>query len=282
MADLRGRIALVTGASRGVGKGIARGLGEAGATVYVTGRSANPGDDARGSLAQTVAEIDALGGVGIAAPCDHADDAAVERVFARVRAEHGRLDVLVNNVMSTPQAADLPPGAKSQWDLHPFWEMPLSLWDAFHRVGLRSHYVASAYAAPLLLASEGGLIVHVSAPGAVRYVNNVPYGAGKAALEKLSADMAVELKPHAVASVTLWPGFIRTEDVLLSRDVYPDLSRTSSPLYPGRAVAALAADPNVLAKSGTRLSIADLAQEYGFTDPEPAPPAPAAAKGGRT
>src|SRR5690348_13174627 len=124
MADLKGKIALVTGASRGVGKGIARGLGEAGATVYVTGRSAGAGDDARGSLAETVAEIDALGGHGIAAPCDHADDAAVSRVFARVRDEHGRLDVLVNNVMSTPQAADLPAGKKSQWDLHPFWEMP--------------------------------------------------------------------------------------------------------------------------------------------------------------
>jgi len=277
MADLKGRIALVTGASRGVGKGIARGLGEAGATVYVTGRSAHAADDARGSLDRTVAEIDALGGRGIAVRCDHADDAQVQRVFARVREEHGRLDVLVNNVMSTPQTSELPPGKKSQWELRPFWEMPLSIWDAYHRVGLRSHYVASALAAPLLVANGGGLIVHVSAPGAVRYVGNIPYGTGKAALEKLSADMAVELKPLAVASVTLWPGFIRTEDVLLSPDLYPDLSRTSSPLYPGRAVAALAADPNVLAKTGTKLSIADLAQEYGFTDPETAPAAPASA-----
>jgi dehydrogenase/reductase SDR family protein 1 len=140
---------------------------------------------------------------------------------------------------------------------------------------LRSHYVASAFAAPLLIGSGGGLIVHISAPGAVRYVGNIAYGVGKAAIEKLSSDMAEELKPHGVTSVTLWPGFIRTEDVLLMRDVYPDLSQTSSPIYPGRAVAALAADPDVLAKTGTRLRIGELAKEYGFTDPETAPPAPA-------
>jgi NAD(P)-dependent dehydrogenase (short-subunit alcohol dehydrogenase family) len=275
MANLKGKIALVTGASRGVGRGIALGLGEAGATVYVTARSATPADDPRGSLTGIVSAIDALGGCGVAALCDHADDAQVERVFAQVRKDHGRLDVLVNNVMSTPQRKDLPPGARSQWDLHPFWEMPLAVWDMYHRVGLRSHYVASACAVPLML-ERGGLIVHVSAPGAVRYVKNIAYGTGKAAIEKLSSDMAEELKPVRVTSVTLWPGFIRTEDVLLSRDVYPDLSQTSSPIYPGRAVAALAADPDHLAKTGTRLKIGDLAKEYGFTDPEPAPPAPAA------
>ncbi len=281
MARLTGKVALVTGASRGVGKGIARGLAEAGATVWVTARSAAKGSDPRGSLARTVEEIDALGGKGVAAPCDHADDAQVEAVFARLRAAHGRLDVLVNNVMSTPQRDELPPGKRTLFELRPFWEMPLALWDAFHRVGLRSHYVASAHAAPLLIAAGGGLIVHVSAPGATRYANNVAYGAGKAALEKLSSDMAVELKPHGVASLTLWPGFIRTEDVLAQRDAFPDLSHTSSPLYPGRAVAALAADPGVLAKTGTCQKIGDLAKEYGFIDPEPAP-APPPGTGGTT
>jgi len=271
MSDLRGKIALVTGASRGVGKGIALGLAEAGATVWVTGRSAEPGDDPRGSLARTVAEIDLLGGHGVAAPCDHADDAQVERVFARVRAAHGRLDLLVNNVMSTPQRKDLPPGKRSQWELHPFWEMPLALWDAYLDVGLRSHYVASALATPLLIAGGGGLILHVSAPGVVRYVRNIPYGVGKAGLEKLSADMAVELAPFGIASVTLWPGFIRTEDVMLSRDVYPDLSQTSSPLYPGRAVAALAAAPDAMRRTGTCLKIGDLAQEFGIVDPSSVP-----------
>ena len=126
---------MVTGASRGVGKGLALGFGEAGATVYMTGRSLEKADDPRGSLMQTADEIDGLGGVGIAVRCDHADDRQVEAVFDRVRAEQGRLDVLVNNVMSTPQRSDLPEGALSQWDLHPFWEVPISFWDAFHTVG---------------------------------------------------------------------------------------------------------------------------------------------------
>ena len=266
MRALAGRVAVVTGAGRGIGKGVALGLGEAGATVYVTGRSLDVGADARGSLTQTVDEIAELGGSGIAAQCDHTDDAQVKAVFDRVRADQGRLDVLVNNVMSTPQRAELPPGALSQWDLHPFWEMPLSVWDVFHRVGLRSHYVASVFAAPLMIETGGGLIVSVSSPGSRRYVNNVAYGVGKAAVEKLAADMAEELRIHDVASVSLWPGFIRTEDVLGQPDVYPDLSASVSQLFPGRAVAALAADPAVMEKTGQTLKASDLSAEYGFTD----------------
>ena len=263
---LAGRVAVVTGASRGVGKGVALGLGEAGATVYVTGRSLEGSEDRRGSLSRTVEEIDSLGGHGVAVQCDHAIDGQVEAVLDRVRAEHGRLDVLVNNVMSTPQRAELPAGARSQWDLHPFWEVPIAFWDTFHIVGLRSHYVASAFAAPLLIESGGGLIVCISAPGSSRYVGNIAYGVGKAGVEKLVADMAEELRPHNVTSVSLWPGFIRTEDVLAQPDVYPDLSSTHSQLFPGRAVAALANDPNLLAKTGTTLKAIELAHEYGFTD----------------
>ena len=268
MTRLTGRVAVVTGASRGVGKGVARGLGAAGATVYVTARSLHPADDPRGSLDQTVAEINALGGKGVAVRCDHADDEEVRALFERVRSEQGRLDVLVNNVMSTPQRSELPSGAKSQWDLHPFWEMPIRTWDSFHVVGLRSHYVASVFAAPLMIATGGGLIVCISAPGAIRYVNNVAYGVGKAGVEKLSADMAHELRPHNVACVTLWPGFIRTEDVLGQPDVYTNLDGTFSPIFPGRAVAALAADPRIMEKSGTRLLGRELAIEYGFDDVE--------------
>jgi dehydrogenase/reductase SDR family member 1 len=266
---LAGKVAVVTGASRGVGKGIALGLGEAGGTVYVTGRSLAPADDPRGSLSRTAEEITALGGVGIAVRCDHTDDEQVAAVFDRVRSEHGRLDVLVNNVMSTPQRAELPEGARSQWDLNPFWQVPISFWDAYHRVGLRSHYVASVFAAPLLIDGDRGLIVCVSAPGSRRYVNNVAYGVGKAGVEKLAADMAEELRPHHVASVALWPGFIRTEDVVGQPDVYPDLSSTVSQIFPGRAVAALAADPQVIEKTGQTLKASDLAAEYGFTDSEP-------------
>jgi dehydrogenase/reductase SDR family protein 1 len=266
---LTGRVAVVTGASRGVGKGVALGLGEAGATVYVTGRSLGEGDDPRGSLTQTAAEITELGGVGIPARCDHDDDADVERVFERVREEQGRLDVLVNNVMSTPQRADLPPGVPSFWEAHPFWEMPLSMWDAFHRVGLRSHYVASALAAPLLIETGGSLIVCIGAPGSQRYVNNIAYGVGKAGIEKLVADMAEELRIYGVASISLWPGFVRTEDVLAQPDLYPDTSTTVSQIFPGRAVAALAADPAVMEKTGATFRATDLAAEYGFVD-EPA------------
>jgi dehydrogenase/reductase SDR family protein 1 len=272
VGPLTGRIALVTGASRGIGKGVALGLGEAGATVYVTGRSLTASEDARGSLEQTAAEVEARGGVAVAVRCDHRDDGQVEAVFARVRADHGRLDLLVNNVMSTPQRHELPPGAQSQWDLHPFWEVPISVWDAFHLVGLRSHYVASVFAAPLLITNGAGLIVSISAPGAERYVGNVAYGVGKAAIEKLSADMAEELRPHSVASVTLWPGFTRTEDVLAQPDVYPDLSATVSQPFAGRAVAALAADPAVMERTGQRLRASDLALEYGFSDADSSEP----------
>jgi dehydrogenase/reductase SDR family protein 1 len=259
---LEGKVAVVTGASKGVGKGVALGLGEAGATVYLTGR-----DEAR--LARAAAEVDALGGKGTPVRCEHADDAQVKALFARVRAEQGRLDLLVNNVMSTPQRADLPPGALSQWDLHPFWEIPIRFWDVFHTVGLRSHYVASAFAAPLLIETGGGLIVCISSPGAIRYASNIAYGVGKAGIEKLVRDMAEELRPHNVASVSLWPGFVRTEDVLEQSDVYPDLSQTVSQIFPGRAVAALAADPEMMARTGQTLKGAELAEEYTFADDAP-------------
>jgi len=246
-------------------------LGAAGASVYVTGRSLHRSDDSRGSLAQTVEEIGAQGGEGIALRCDHADDAQVKDAFRRIAAERGRIDVLVNNAMSTPQSRELPEGARSFWDLHPFWTVPVGLWDAFNNVGVRSHYVASACAAPLLIASGGGLIVNVTSSGAARYAQCVAYGVAKAATEKLAADMAEELRPHNVASVALWPGFTRTEDVLARPDIYTDLSRTVSPRYNGLAVVALAADPRVMEKTGQRLKISELAAEYGFSDPEPVP-----------
>jgi dehydrogenase/reductase SDR family protein 1 len=217
MQVLQGRVAVVTGASRGIGKGIALALGAAGAMVYVTGRSLLLSDDPRGSLQGTMEQIEASGGMAVAVRCDHADDAQVKAMFEQIEQEQGRLDVLVNNVMATPQRGELPPGALSQWDLHPFWEVPLEFWDAFHRVGVRSHYVASVYAVPLMIRSESGLIVKISSSGAARYADNVAYGVGKAGVDKLAADMAEELRPYGVASVALWPGFTRTEDVLSHR-----------------------------------------------------------------
>ena len=168
--------------------------------------------------------------------------------------------------MSTPQPDELPPNARSFWDLHPFWEVPLKFWDSFHIVGLRSHYVASVFAAPILIATGGSVIVNISSIGAERYSENVAYGVAKAGVDKLAADMAEELRPHHVASVALWPGFTRTEDVLKQIDIFPDLEKTVSPLFNGRAVVALAADPEVFAKTGQSFRVSDLAKEYGFLD----------------
>jgi dehydrogenase/reductase SDR family protein 1 len=266
MTQLRGRVCVVTGASRGIGKGIALALGAAGATVYVTGRSLRSTDDSRGSLSSTVEQITAMGGIGISVQCDHSIDSEVQAVIRRIREEQGRLDLLVNNVMSTPQRFELPNGIDSFWDLHPFWEVPPNFWDAFHNVGLRSHYVASVYAAPLLIATGGSLIVNVSSVGASRYVGNVAYGVGKAAVDRLASDMAEELRPRNVASVALWPGFTRTEDVVGQVETYPDLAGSTSPLFNGRAVVALATDPQVMVKSGQRFRVVDLAAEYGFVD----------------
>src|SRR5439155_26854676 len=187
---LAGRVALVTGATRGIGKGIALELGAAGATVYLTGRTVDAGA-LPGTIGETVAEIAALGGIGIALRCDHRDDAQVETVFAQVRGEHGRLDVLVNNVYSSP---DLVP-----YIGRPFWELPMAAWDDVIDVGLRSHYVATAFAAPMMVERGEGLVVNVSSSGAIGYAHTVAYGVGKAALDRMTADTAHELHAHGVA-----------------------------------------------------------------------------------
>ncbi|MEV4124959.1 SDR family NAD(P)-dependent oxidoreductase [Nocardia sp. NPDC049707] len=266
---LSGRVAVVTGASRGIGKGIALELGAAGATVYITGRSAAPGR-LPGTVHATAAEIDLLGGVGIPVVCDHHDDDAAERLFERVRSEHGRLDVLVNNVYNAPAAA--------RWLGKPFWEVPPRAWDETFDIGVRSHYVASVFAAPLLIESAG-LIANISSPGAERYMHNAVYGVAKAALDRLTSDMADDLAETGVTVVSLWPGIVDTEllqmvprdkdgrrVVTLPGEGSYDLDSAESPRFPGRAVVALAADPNRRQRSGSAWRIADLAEEYGFTD----------------
>ncbi len=262
---------MVTGASRGIGKGIALELGAAGATVYVTGRTVAAGGFLPGTVGETAEAIGALGGRGVAVACDHHDDEAVAAVFDRVRAEQGRLDVLVNNVFSAP---DLAPGLGKR-----FWELPIEAWDQAIDIGVRSHYVAAVMAAPLLLDAERGLVVNISSPGAVSYAHNVPYGVGKAALDRMTADMAHELRPFGVAVVSVWPGIVRTELVSLApkdadgRQVLTlpgegafDLADAETPHFAGRAVVALAAAPDVMARSGGAYRVADLADAYGFTD----------------
>jgi dehydrogenase/reductase SDR family member 1 len=256
---LQGTVAVVTGASRGIGKGIALELGTTGAIVYVTGRTLHEGSSSwPGSITETASAVTRLGGQGIAIHCDHHNDDEVKAIFEQVQDEQGKLDVLVNNVTSfgaTPDGYPL--------DEVPFWESPIALWDEMHSVGLRSHYVAGAYAAPMMIGQHGGLIVNISAAGAVSYMFNAAYGAAKAGVDKLSADMAHDLRPHNVVVLSLWPPFTKTEKVMAEPERY-DLGRARSPQLTGRAVVALAADPKVMEKTGRVLRVIDLAAEYGL------------------
>jgi dehydrogenase/reductase SDR family member 1 len=270
--QLEGRVAVVTGASRGIGKGIAVELGAHGATVYVTGRTTAEGGILPGTVGQTAQEIDELGGHGVALACDHRDDDAVAKVFEQVRAEQGRLDILVNNVFSSP---DLAP-----WLGKNFWELPIEAWDQCIDIGVRSHYVAAALGVPLMLETGPGLIANISSAGAVAYSHNVPYGVGKAAVDRLSHDMAVELRPYGIGVVSLWPGIVATEMIVLGvprtaegRQILTlpgegdfDLADADSPRFAGRAVAALFGAPDILERSGKAFHVADLAEAYGFTD----------------
>ena len=275
MKHLEGKVTLVTGATRGIGKGIAIGLGEAGATVYITGRtqeSSNSGDNISGSLSETQEAVEEAGGVCIPVCVDHSDDEQVRLLFERIQDEQGHLDVLVNNVYSGVQALGNANG-------NPFWESEPSFWDACNNVGLRSHYVASVFAARLMTEHQQGLICTISSWGGLSYIFGVPYGAGKAACDRLAADMAVELKPHNVASLSIWPGIVGTEHIShLAAEMDESLTanpQTSAikegynwetPLLTGRVIAALAADPTVMRRTGRVQIVAELAQHYGLVD----------------
>ena len=272
MHSLHGRVALVTGASRGVGKGIALGLGEAGATVYLTGRTVQPGGSPGGmgdTLQAAAAEVTAAGGQGIAAPCDHTDDEQVRSLFARIEADHGRLDLLVNNVWGGYE--HFYDGTKF-WEEQGFWTTPLSRWDKSFDAGVRAHYVASVLAAPIMIRQGSGLIVNISFFAAGRDDRGVIYGVAKNADDRMAACMAHELRPHNVAAVSLYPGLVRTESVLAA--AHFDMSNSESPQFIGRAVAALAADPQIMQKSGQVLVAAQVALDYGFTDIDGKQPRP--------
>jgi NAD(P)-dependent dehydrogenase (short-subunit alcohol dehydrogenase family) len=268
--DLRDTVAVVTGASRGAGRAIAVELGAAGATVYVTGRSSRGGaatEGLPGTVDETAEAVAKAGGHGIPVRCDHTVDSDVEALFARVRAERVRLDLLVNNAWG---------GYEGYGDdfTAPFWEQPLERWRAMFDAGARAQFVSSRFAAPLLL-ERGGLIVGTVAWAFGDYLGNLIYDAAKATVARLAFGMAQELRPYGVASVALAPGFMRTERVLAVHAAKPfDLSGTESPAYVARAVAALAADPDVLEKTGRLLTAGELAREYGFTDEDGSQPEP--------
>lgn len=267
MKSLKNKVALVTGASRGVGRGIAKGLGEAGAIVYVTGRTENsegmPEFLKECSIYQTAAEVNQLGGTGIAQKCDHANDQEVDLLFQRIMKEQGRLDILVNNAWGGSAHA-----MQSYFFNTPFWEQPVTLWDDNYLVGLRSDYYASKLAAQIMQQQKSGLIVNISYYGGRHYFNNVAYGVCKAAIDRLSADMAYELKDRGVTVVSLYPGQVSTEGMLAYAKLDPsiDLNRMETPQFAGRCVASLALDNEAIQKTGKILITAELGEEYGLMD----------------
>jgi NAD(P)-dependent dehydrogenase (short-subunit alcohol dehydrogenase family) len=256
MQKLNTKVALVTGASRGVGKGIAHELIESGATVYITGRS--------------VADMKYISGKGIAIECDHCDDEQVRSAFRRIAAEQGRLDILVNNVWGGYE--NMVENGEFTWP-RPFWQQPLWRWDAMFQAGVRAHYLASQLAAQMMVAQRNGLIVNLSFWAAQKHIGNVAYGVSKAATDKMTADMSHELREHNVAVVSLYPGLVRTEKVLASA-AWLDLSNSESPQFIGRAVVALAGDAKIMEKTGKVLVAASLAKEYGFMDIDGKSPRP--------
>jgi len=270
---LAGKVALVTGASRGVGKGVALGLGEAGATVYLTGRTVEEGQAASllpGTLQAAAEQVTHLGGQGVAVRCDHTRDEETARVFEQIRAEQGRLDILVNNVWGGYEHFS---DGTQFWLEKGFWDMPLARWDKMFDAGVRAHFACSALAAPLMIAQRCGLIVNISFFAAQKETMGVAYSAAKAACDQMARAMAHELRPHNVAALALYPGLVRTESVLKSAEFF-DLSNSESPQFSGRAVAALACDPGLMNKSGQVLVAAALALEYGFTDIDGKQPRP--------
>ena len=265
MGALAGKVAVVTGASRGIGKGIACALAQEGATVYVTGRTVTDGSyPLPGTVGETAAEVTRRGGKGVAVQVNHANDDQVAALFDQVAREQGRLDILVNNAFSLPEDLTEP---------HPFWEKPLSNWEMVD-VGVRSNFVAAWHAAKLMVPRKSGLIVATSGYVGVTYTYGVVFGTCKSAVDRMARDMAVELKAHDVASLSLWLGLTFTEraERNLKRNPAMTTQTVTNPLvgssveFPGRVIVALAKDPRIMKRTGGTYIAAELAQEYGVTD----------------
>uniref|UniRef100_A0A0G4G5U0 Short-chain dehydrogenase n=1 Tax=Chromera velia CCMP2878 TaxID=1169474 RepID=A0A0G4G5U0_9ALVE len=281
------KVAVVTGASRGIGAGIAKALGENGYKVYITGRTEKsapaPKTKEKGpSLEVTAAYIREAGGEAVPVRVDHSKDSEIVKLFQRVDRENGgRLDLLVNNAFAAVPNVGGTMGK-------PFWEKGGgSHWDAVNLVGLRAHYVASTCAAPLMTRRRSGLIVNVSSWGGMSYIFDVAYGIGKAGMDRMAADMSVELRPYEVSAISLWPGIVSTEAMLamassdnpdergLMKASFVDLYGAETPLYVGRTLAAMAglSQSELIKRSGTVQLCGELGQEFGVTDEEGNSPA---------
>lgn len=262
VSDASAPIAVVTGASRGAGLGIAHALGSHGCTVYVTGRSAHADDSPLGGTIHEAADmVTAAGGTGIAVRVDHSDDEQAKALFGQVEREQGRLDILVNNAAIIRD---------EMMGRTRFWEEPIDVIDTLD-VGLRSGYVATVYAAPLMLPQRRGLVVFTSAPGAAHYVFGPAYGVHKAGVDKMAADMAVDFKEFGIAAVSIWMGVLLTERFKNMVAAAPEklshlLDNTETPELTGHLVWALFNDANLMDKSGQTLIGAELAVEYGIKD----------------
>jgi NAD(P)-dependent dehydrogenase (short-subunit alcohol dehydrogenase family) len=256
------RVIIVTGASRGIGRGIAVALAKPGTTIYVTGRTVKPGGaPLPGTIGETAAEIGKRGGNGIAVACDHRDDSQVQALFERVDREAGHLDLLVNNATLIPDELVMP---------GPFYEKPLAM-QALLDVGLRSHYVASWHAARRMAPAKSGLIVMISSPGARCYMHGPAYGAGKAAIDKMAADMAVDLRKQNVAVLSLWAGMTMTERSQVAMKEHPGeydyfAEHAASPEFIGLLLDVMLRDPKLMDRSGKTWYAAELAIEYGVKD----------------
>ena len=273
MSSLSKKVAVVTGASRGVGKGIALGLGEAGATVYVTGRTTRDKTDVGklgGTVFDTAEAVTAIGGKGVGIQCDHTDDAQVEAVFKRISKESKKIDILVNNAWAGYE--NMREGRVLTY-FKPFWEQPFWRWDAMFDAGVRAAYTSSAFAARMMTKKKSGLIVNISFWAAQVYLGNTQYGVSKAAVDKMTEYMARELKKFKVAVVSLYPGLVRTESIMQNAKHF-DMSNSESPQFIGHVVAALAADEDIMKKSGKVLVAAQEALEYDIQDIDGRQPRP--------
>jgi len=273
MQKLNEMIALVTGASRGIGKGIAIALAKQGVIVYITGRTEKEHEGTTkltGTIYKTEAEIIANGGKCKAIKCDHTQDQEVDQVFQQIFAEHGRLDILVNSVWGGYEYFN---DGTEFWLEQGFWSAPYSRWDKMFSAGVRAAYVASSHAARKMIEKQSGIIFNLSYWASQRNDMGVAYGTAKAATDKMTAAMAHELRPYNIPVICLYPGLVRTEAVLKAQDHF-DLSNSESPEFVGRVISRLAVDPNIMDKTGQVLIAASEALAYGVKDIDGKQPEP--------